>query len=29
MYDRNHDFIISIFAEYEEEFVHFFWETTA
>lgn len=23
------DFIISIFAEYEDEFVHFYWETTA
>ena len=29
MYNMNPDFQISIFAEYEEEFVHFFWETTA
>lgn len=29
MYAMKTDFIISIFAEYEEEFVHFYWETTA
>ncbi|MES2952339.1 MAG: hypothetical protein V4858_27750 [Pseudomonadota bacterium] len=29
MYTMETDFIVSVFAEYEDEFIHFFWETTA
>jgi hypothetical protein len=29
MYSMKTDFIVSIFAEYEEEFIHFYWSTTA
>ncbi len=29
MYSTKTDFIISLFAEYEHEFVHFHWDTTA
>lgn len=29
MHTMETDFIVSVFAEYEDEFIHFFWETTA
>lgn len=29
MYSMKTEFIVSLFAEYEDEYVHFFWETTA
>ncbi len=29
MYTMERDFVVSVFAEYEDEFIHFFWNTTA
>lgn len=29
LYSMKTDFIVSLVAEYEDEFVHFYWETTA
>ena len=29
MYSMKTDFIIDLFAEYDDEFIHFYWETTA
>lgn len=29
MYSMKTDFIVSLFAEYEDEFVHFYWHTTS
>jgi hypothetical protein len=29
MHTIDTDFIVSLFAEYEDEFIHFFWETAA
>lgn len=29
MYTLADDFIVSLFAEYEDELIHFYWETTA
>jgi hypothetical protein len=29
MYSMKTDFIVSLFAEYEDEYIHFYWDTTA
>ena len=29
MYSMKTDFVVSLVAEYEDEFIHYFWETTA
>jgi len=29
LYSLDTDFVVSLFAEYEDEFIHFYWDTTA
>jgi hypothetical protein len=29
LYSMKTDFVVSLFAEYEDEFIHFYWDTTA
>jgi hypothetical protein len=29
LYSMKADFIVSLVAEYEDEFIHFYWDTTA
>lgn len=29
MYSTKTDFIVSLLAEYEDQFIHYFWETCA
>lgn len=29
MYSMKTEFIVSLFAEYEDEYIHFYWDTTS